>query len=186
MDMDSKIQTLLDAKLKQIDIELEQELIKIGEEYSRRGIPGSGLHLRAQGLAKIKANAKKDEIRAQFELQESRTKTTLSPYLAIPPYNKEKAQINLGGKYIQIPPNTKMETLCRVIFSEKLGNMWSWDEIMLHKEWGEREEDLDKRWREIHSAVYGVNEKVERKTLIKDFLLHPTIKQVQINPKYLR
>ena len=109
MDMDSKIKTILDAKLKQIDIELEQELIRIGEEYSRRGIPGSGLHLRAQGLAKIKASAKKEEIKAELEqkLEQSETDIKQSLHLANTSYDKQDAKINFDVRNITIPRGRK-------------------------------------------------------------------------------
>src|SRR3989338_6976497 len=67
--MDDKTQALYNARAKQIDIDLQQELIKIDEEYSRRGIPNSGMHLRAKGLDEIKANARKAEVRAELEIR---------------------------------------------------------------------------------------------------------------------
>lgn len=60
--MDKVSEAIFNAKAKQIDIEPQQELIKIDEEYAQRGLPGSGMYLRARGLAEIKAQARKDEV----------------------------------------------------------------------------------------------------------------------------
>lgn len=187
--MNEKTKAILDAREKQIDVELEEERIKIDEEYTKRGIPGSGPHLRARGLAGIKAQAKKDEIRAMLEVkQEKRSRDgVIHYYLGIPPYDEKTAAINFGGHLISIPPNTNLEYLCRVIFSSeaKIKYVWSWEEILEHKNWGEHVYN-NNGWRKVYNAVDGVNEKVSAKTTIEDLLLHLTVIQVQINPKYLK
>jgi len=70
MKMDKRMKAIFDVRVKPVEVELEQELIRISDKYARRGLVGSGLHLREQGLVKIKAKAKKEEIRARLEKEQ--------------------------------------------------------------------------------------------------------------------
>ena len=186
--MDEKIQVLLDAKAKHVDIELEQELIRIDDEYTARGLDGSGKHLRTRNLAIIKTNARKDKIKAEVEQQLVKLSIVNTPKsLGNPPYNEQKAEISFAGTYTPIPRDTNMETLCKVIFSEKLGFIWLWEDVMTHKKWGEKKDVFFPKnwWRKIYNAALGVNEKVGKATSVYDLLILSSIKNVQINPKYL-
>lgn len=186
--IDDTIRALIEARQRQIDIELQQELEKIDEEYSAKNLFPSGRYYHARSRAERRADQKKIEVEAELLLQH-RHKNTTTPVLQLnnPPYNKQQAQINFGTTPIPIPRNTNMETLCRVVFSSKLDSIWEWDEIITHEEWGEREEDLKKKWWEkTYHATLGINEKVGKATGVYDLLLRPSTKQVQINPKYLK
>ena len=69
MDTEETIRALIEAKQRQIDIELQQELEKVDGEYSANNLLSSGAYLRARGLAEIKANERKKEIEAELLLQ---------------------------------------------------------------------------------------------------------------------
>ena len=90
--MDKNVQIILNSKLKQIEIKLEQELIKIDEKYTINGLIGSGRYKRERNLAIIKANEEKNQIKAELEkdMEDSKNNPSLQfpPYLDDPPYNE--------------------------------------------------------------------------------------------------
>ncbi len=145
--------------------------------------------MRVRGLAEVKSNAKKDEVRAELNRKDGVLSEKVSLFLGNPPFGM-KDGICLGNKRVPIPHNTDMESLCKVVFSERLGSIWSWDEVMTHDEWGESEyqvhENRKKWWRKIYNAAHDINEKVGRSTHIYDLLLIPTTKEVQINPQFIK
>lgn len=99
-----------------------------------------------------------------------------------PLYNIKTSVLTFAGTNIQIPLNTKQESLCKVILKsrEAMEKQWSWDEIC--EEW-ENEPDENQRGI-IYRAGKRVRDLVARKTGIPDFLI-VTTKTIQVHPLYL-
>jgi len=72
--MDTNREAILKAREKQIDIELQEELIEIEDEYTAKNMLSSGPYARATARAAMKAQLKKDRVRAQLELGEKTKK----------------------------------------------------------------------------------------------------------------
>lgn len=100
-----------------------------------------------------------------------------------PQYDINTGIITFLGKKIEIPLNTNLEMVCRVVL-KNLSNMkriWSWDEIV-----GANKDNIDRYSpRQIYTAARSVNEKVAQETQAKDFFLCKPISTVRLNPKFL-
>ncbi|MDP2637543.1 MAG: hypothetical protein Q8P26_00585 [Candidatus Levybacteria bacterium] len=100
-----------------------------------------------------------------------------------PQYDQSTGIITFMGKSIEIPLNTNLEMVCRIVL-KNVANMkrkWSWDEIVE----GNREEADNFTPKTIYTAVRSVNEKVALETQIKDFLVSKPTSTVQLNPKFI-
>lgn len=100
-----------------------------------------------------------------------------------PQYDINTGIITFMGKAIEIPLNTNLEMVCRIVL-KNMTNMkrkWSWDEIVEEN----RETTENFTSRQIYTAARSVNEKVAQETAIKDFLLTNPTSTVQLNPKFL-
>lgn len=100
-----------------------------------------------------------------------------------PQYDITTGVITFMGKEINIPLNTNLEMVCRVVL-KNLVNMrrkWSWDEIV------EVNREITENFtpRKIYTAVRTINDKVAKETAVKDLLLANPISTVQLNPKFL-
>lgn len=100
-----------------------------------------------------------------------------------PQYDINTGVITFMGKKIEIPLNTNMEMVCRIVL-KNMANMkrkWSWDMIV-----EECRENVDVfTSRKIYTAVRAINEKVAQETAVKDFLLAKPLTTVQLNPAFL-
>lgn len=99
-------------------------------------------------------------------------------------YNSKDCVLIIGQHKVQVPKDTDQSELCRVIFSDKesMTKQWGYDEI--HKSWKGIDNYNPKNWAKFYHAAYAVNEKIEKATQIKNFLM-PTKKEVSINEIYL-
>ncbi len=100
-----------------------------------------------------------------------------------PQYDISTGIITFMGKQIEIPLNTNMEMICRIVL-KNVANMkhkWSWDEIV------EQNRESIERFtsRKIYTATRAINEKVALETSFKDFLIAKPLSTVQLNPRYL-
>jgi len=100
-----------------------------------------------------------------------------------PQYDISTGVITFMGKSIEIPLNTNMEMVCRVVLKNvvNMKRKWSWDRIV-----EECRENVDVfTSRKIYTAARAINEKVAQETAVKDFLLAKPLTTVQLNPLFL-
>ena len=100
-----------------------------------------------------------------------------------PQYDINTGIIKFMGKEIEIPLNTNLEMVARVVL-KNVNNMkrkWSWDEIV--EENREDTELFDDR--KIYIAARAINDKVAQATAIKDLLICKPTSTVQLNPDFL-
>lgn len=117
--------------------------------------------------------------------------------------------LSLFGKKIEVPRDSKEDYLCQVIFlkfpeknyKEEIFETEKWEKAQQGKKEWEWEEIVEisggkiapksdtpenKKFKTVYDAVERINKKIFDKTKIKDFLIKPTSKTVQINPRYLK
>lgn len=119
----------------------------------------------------------------ELQIQVLEQQLNLYKGMLAPQYDINTGVITFMGKKIEIPLNTKMEMVCRVVL-KNMTNMkrkWSWDEIV-----EENRETLEGfTHRQIYTATRAINEKVALETSVKDFLLAKPLTTVQLNPAFL-
>lgn len=119
----------------------------------------------------------------ELQIQVLEQQLNLYKGMLAPQYDINTGVITFMGKKIEIPLNTKMEMVCRVVL-KNMANMkrkWSWDEIV-----EENRETLERfTHRQIYTATRAINEKVALETSVKDFLLAKPLTTVQLNPAFL-
>lgn len=96
-------------------------------------------------------------------------------------FNSKESILSFKGKEIEISKskNTNPHYLLETLFKDK-EKAWSYDEVA--EDWSQ---DYGRdSWTQYYNAGYSVNEKIEKKTGIKDFLIL-TNKSVTINKRYL-
>jgi len=100
-----------------------------------------------------------------------------------PQYDTNTGIITFMGKAIEIPLNTNVEMVARVVLKnvENMRRKWSWDEIV-----EKNHESTDNFTQgKIYTAARAINEKVAKETTIKDFLVTKPIQTVRLNPDFL-
>lgn len=119
----------------------------------------------------------------ELQIQILEQQLNLYKGMLAPQYDINTGIITFMGKKVEIPLNTKMEMVCRVVL-KNITNMkrkWSWDEIV-----EENRETLEEfTHRQIYTATRAINEKVALETSVKDFLLAKPLTTVQLNPAFL-
>ncbi len=100
-----------------------------------------------------------------------------------PQYDINTGVITFLGKQIEIPLNTKLEIVCRIVLKNlnTMKRKWSWDEIVDTY----RSNPDDYKPRQIYNAVRSVNDKIAVETQVRDFFLSKPYTTVQLNPKFL-
>ncbi len=119
----------------------------------------------------------------ELQIQVLEQQLNLYKGMLAPQYDINTGVITFMGKKIEIPLNTNMEMVCRVVL-KNMANMkrkWSWDEIVEEN----RETIEDFTHRKIYTATRAINEKVALETSVKDFLLAKPLTTVQLNPTFL-
>lgn len=119
----------------------------------------------------------------ELQIQVLEQQLNLYKGMLAPQYDINTGVITFMGKKIEIPLNTNMEMICRVVL-KNMANMkrkWSWDEIV-----EESRESLERfTHRKIYMATRAINEKVALETSVKEFLLAKPLTTVQLNPNFL-
>lgn len=123
------MQSLIEAKKRQIDIELQQELNKIDDEYSANNMQSSGPHLSARGLAEIKANERKKGIEAEIKIMHGENKREKEAKIILYKNGRLIYTAKSGNKYeakftIGSNPNKLM-----IFLSQNPGNLFQANEI---------------------------------------------------------
>lgn len=137
-------------------------------------------------IKKSKWEIKKEAREAYMtELQIEILEKQLNLYKGIltPQYDQNTGIITFLGKQIEIPLNTNLEMVCRIVLKNttNMKHKWSWDEIV---ETNRENVDLY-NYRQIYTAVRSINDKVALETQIKDFLIAKPTSTVQLNPQFL-
>ncbi len=119
----------------------------------------------------------------ELQIQILEQQLNLVKGMQMPQYDQNTGVIILLGKKIEIPLNTNLEMVCRIVL-KNVANMkkkWSWDEIVEEN----RENIENYTQRIIYTAVRSINQKVALETQIKDFLISKPTSTVQLNPKFI-
>lgn len=100
-----------------------------------------------------------------------------------PRYDQNTGIITFMGKQVEIPLNTNLEMVCRIVLknNSNMKRKWSWDEIIE----ANREAVDNYTARQIYTAVRSINEKVAQETQVKDLFISKPTSTVQLNPKFL-
>jgi len=100
-----------------------------------------------------------------------------------PQYDISTGIIKFMGKEIEIPLNTNLEMVARIVLKnvENMKRKWSWDEIVEEN----REDSSLYDDRKIYIAARAINDKVAQATAIKDFIICKPTSTVQLNPDFL-
>ena len=137
-------------------------------------------------IKKSKWEIEKEEREAYMtELQIEILENQLNIYkgMLAPQYEQNTGIITFLGKKIEIPLNTNLEMVCRIVLknSTNMKRKWSWDEIVELN----RENVGEYNSRKIYTAIRSINEKVALETQTKDFLISKPTSTVQLNPIFL-
>ncbi len=100
-----------------------------------------------------------------------------------PQYDINTGVITFLGKKIEIPLNTNLEMVCRIVLKNlsTMKRKWSWEQIIE----AYRDNPDNYKPRQIYNAVRKINDKVAIETQVKDLLLAKPFTTVQLNPKFL-
>lgn len=120
---------------------------------------------------------------AELQIKQLEEQLAISKNSQFPKYDISTGVISFLGKEIDIPLNTNLEMICRIVL-KNIANMkrkWTWDEIVE----ANRENPANFTYRVIYTASRSVTEKVAHETTVKDFFITKPTTTVQLNPKYL-
>lgn len=118
-----------------------------------------------------------------LHIQLLETQLAIAKRAQTPQYDINIGIIKFMGKEIEIPLNTNLEMVARVVLKnvENMKRKWSWDEIV-----EENRDSIDLfDDRKIYIAARAINDKVAQATAIKDFLICKPTSTVQLNPVFL-
>ena len=127
----------------------------------------------------IQRRVEKDRLR---KLQIQKLEKELATDQTLPEYDIVDCVIRFQDVKIQIPPDTNMEMVCKVVLRNKQSmlRIWNWDEVV--ETWGDDPKPSDRS--KIYTAGRGINDKVAMKTTYEDFL-DVTTKTIRLNPDLL-
>ena len=137
-------------------------------------------------IKKSKWEIEKEEREAymtELQIQILEQQLNIVKGMQTPQYDISTGIITFMGKQIEIPLNTNMEMICRLVLKNvvNMRRKWSWDEIV-----EQNRESLEQfTSRKIYTATRSINEKVALETSFKDFFIAKPLSTVQLNPKYL-
>ena len=125
----------------------------------------------------------REAYRTELEIQVLEQQLNIYKGMLAPQYDINTGIIAFLGKKIEIPLNTKLEMVCRVVLknSTNMKKRWSWDEIIE----ANREEPNNFTARQVYNATRSINDKVAIETQVKDFLIAKPFNTVKLNPKFL-
>lgn len=126
---------------------------------------------------------KREAYMTELQIQILEQQLNIVKGMQTPQYDISTGIITFMGKKIEIPLNTNLEMVCRVVL-KNIANMkrkWSWDEIV------EQNRESVERFtpRSIYTATRAVNDKVALETSVKDFLLAKPTTTIQLNPLFV-
>ena len=125
----------------------------------------------------------REAYRTELQIQVLEQQLNIYKGMLAPQYDINTGIITFLGKKIEIPLNTRLEIVCRIVL-KNLNNMkrkWSWDEVV--ESYRSNPDDYNSR--QIYIAVRSVNEKVAIETQTKDFFITKPTTTIQLNPQFL-
>jgi hypothetical protein len=130
-------------------------------------------------IIREKREAYMNELNIQF-LEEQ---LHIAKGIKTPQYDINTGVITFMGKDIQIPLDSNIELVCRVVLKnlDSMSKRWSWDEIVERN----RESKDNFTSTQIYTAARAITEKVAHETTVKDFLITKPINTVRLNPKFV-
>lgn len=125
----------------------------------------------------------REAYRTELQIQVLEQQLNIYKGMLAPQYDINTGVITFLGKQIEIPLNTKLEIVCRIVLKNlnTMKRKWSWDEIVDTY----RSNPDDYKPRQIYNAVRSINDKVAVETQVRDFFLSKPYTTVQLNPKFL-
>jgi hypothetical protein len=125
----------------------------------------------------------REAYRTELQIQVLEQQLNIYKGMLAPQYDINTGVITFMGKKIEIPLNTQLEMVCRVVLknSTNMKKKWSWDEVIE----ANRESHENFTSRQIYNASRSINDKVAIETQVKDFLLTKPLSTVQLNPQFL-
>lgn len=125
----------------------------------------------------------REAYRTELEIQKLETDLNLARAMQTPEYDVTTGIITFIGKHIQIPLDSNLEDVCRVVLKnvKTMKTRWSWDQVFEDDNLETKKANKMK----MYTAVRAINQKVLLQTQIKDFLLGKPIGTVRLNPIFL-
>jgi len=125
----------------------------------------------------------REEYRTELQIKVLEQQLNIYRGMIAPQYDISTGVITFMGKKIEIPLNTMLEIVCRIVLKNlnTMKRKWSWDEIVD----AYRSNPDDYKPRQIYNAVRSINDKVAIETQVRDFFLSKPYTTVQFNPKFL-
>jgi len=105
--------------------------------------------------------------RKKFDAYFQKLKKEAGKLKSVPTFKENPPRIVIGDKIIPIENSTNQHYACRVLFSKKIGEIVSWDEIAEEIRGNDEIEQDD--WRSVYDTVCALNKKVKEKTGITLF-----------------
>lgn len=152
------------------------------------GMNLSGLAMRDNSVVVRKTaweikKEQREAYRTELEIKKLEADLNLVRAMQTPEYDAATGIITFIGKHIQIPLDSNLEDVCRVVLKnvKTMKTRWSWDEVFEDDNLESNKANKMK----MYTAVRAINEKVVLQTQINDFLLGKPIGTVRLNPIFL-
>lgn len=119
----------------------------------------------------------------ELQIQVLEQQLNLVKGIQTPQYDISTGHLSFMGKVIEIPLNTNLEMVCRIVLKNvrNMAKKWSWDEIV-----EEARESTDIfTSTQIYTAARAVNEKVAQEVQVKDFFVNKPIRTIRLNLKFV-
>lgn len=125
----------------------------------------------------------REAYRTELQIEVLEQQLNIYKGMLAPQYDINTGVISFLGKQIEIPLNTNLEMVCRIVLKNvsTMKKKWSWDEIV--EKYRDRRDNY--KARQIYNAVRSINDKVAVETQVRDFFLSKPYTTVQLNPKFL-
>lgn len=100
-----------------------------------------------------------------------------------PQYDISTGHLSFMGKTIEIPLNTNLEMVCRIVLKNvrNMAKRWSWEEIVEEA----RESTDNFTSTQIYTAARAVNDKVAQEVQVKDFFITKPITTIRLDLKFV-
>lgn len=126
---------------------------------------------------------KREAYMTELQIQVLEQQLNLVKGIQTPQYDISTGHLSFMGKVIEIPLNTNLEMVCRIVLKNatNMSKKWSWDEIVEEA----RESTDNFTSTQIYTAARAVNDKVAQEVQVKDFFITKPITTIGLNPRFV-
>lgn len=126
---------------------------------------------------------KREAYVTELQIQVLEQQLNLVKGIQTPQYDISTGHLSFMGKVIEIPLNTNLEMVCRIVLKNvtNMSKKWSWDEIVEEA----RESTDNFTSTQIYTAARAVNDKVAQEVQVKDFFITKPITEIRLNLKFV-